>query len=102
MIITVVPNALRTVASSLAVWAAQVAGWMMLAYGYVGTANAQIQAALDFSAWQLWVPFLAGAIAVVVVPIFRAISQGLNPPDGTPVPDVTLKAGETATIGVKP
>lgn len=98
MIITIVPNAWRTVASSLAVWAAQIAGWMMLAFGYVQTSAERIQTALHFDQWQLWVPFLSGFIAVVAVPILRSISQGLTDPSGDKPADITLKPGDTATI----
>lgn len=68
-------NAFEVTIKSATTWVGQILGWLGIFYAYVSSSNTDIQAALHFSAWQQWLPWIIGLGTAFGIPIARSISQ---------------------------
>lgn len=73
-----IPNALRVVASSYAVWIGQLSGYLTLYITWLSNQSTADQATLHAGPQLHWLPILVSFLTIVGIPIARSIAQGAN------------------------
>jgi hypothetical protein len=71
-----IPNVLRTVATSYAVWIGQLSGYLTLYVTWLSNQTPADQATLHAGPQLHWFPIVVSFLTIVGIPIARSIAQG--------------------------